>query len=255
MYDEGDQVFHLQGSIGDFEKNSLPTSLDFTRTSNDQLVQTLHSALALEKSVLLKTEDNSLPKAWSDAAKARGWKDACTEAIIMPLQSNRYQRVRGLLVLGLATRISYDAAHTHWIEEIRRSIGDSLNLIRRKEVAAKEIAKREKEVTYMSLQYRRLVKVMELSDVGIFECDCDGNLLQANESWHRLSSFPRQPTPTPAFDWLEAVYEEDKPLVMSNWHSMIQGNAVTVCNNLIDAERSCPYTDSVHVVPNEMEES
>ncbi|KAG9943177.1 putative histidine kinase HHK19p, partial [Aureobasidium melanogenum] len=68
---------------------------------------------------------------------------------------------------------------------------------------------------------------MELSDVGIFSCDRNGNLLEANESWYRLSTVPKQNEPVPAFSWLESVYDEDKDLVMSNWHSMLQGKPVT----------------------------
>ncbi|KAI5255269.1 hypothetical protein E4T42_02033 [Aureobasidium subglaciale] len=221
-------VFQLKGSIGDFETNAVVANvLNLNGTSKDRLNQSLSSAVALEEPVLLTTQDGSLPESWSKAAHTRGWEDDCTEALVLPLQSNRYHKVRALLVLGVATRSTYDTAYKTWTEEIRRIIGNSIHSLRKKEIAALELAQREKKANNISREYNHLVKVMELSDVGIFSCDRDGNLLQANESWHRLSSFPRQDAPVPAFAWLESVHDDDKELVMSNWNSMLQGKPVT----------------------------
>ncbi|KAI5198167.1 hypothetical protein E4T39_06893 [Aureobasidium subglaciale] len=221
-------VFRLKGSVGDFEKNSVVANvLNLNGTSKDRLNQSLSLAVTLEEPVLLTTQDGSLPGSWSKAAHTRGWEDDCTEALVLPLQSNRYHKVRALLILGVATRSTYDAAYKTWIEEMRRTIGNSIHSLRKKEIAALELAQREKKANNISREYNHLVKVMELSDVGIFSCDRDGNLLQANESWHRLSSFPRQDGPVPAFAWLESVHDEDKDLVMSNWNSMLQGKPVT----------------------------
>ncbi|KAI5196826.1 hypothetical protein E4T38_08277 [Aureobasidium subglaciale] len=222
-------VFQLKGSIGDFETNAVVANvLNLNGTSKDRLNQSLSSAVALEEPVLLTTQDGSLPESWSKAAHTRGWEDDCTEALVLPLQSNRYHKVRALLVLGVATRSTYDTAYKTWTEEIRRIIGNSIHSLRKKEIAALELAQREKKANNISREYNHLVKVMELSDVGIFSCDRDGNLLQANESWHRLSSFPRQDAPVPAFAWLESVHDDDKELVMSNWNSMLQGKPVTL---------------------------
>lgn len=115
---------------------------------------------------------------------------------------------------------------------------------------AVELAQREKKANNISLQYNHLVKVMELSDVGIFSCDKSGNLLQANESWYRLSSFSRQAEPVPAFAWLESVYDDDKALVMSNWNSMLQGKPVTVGEaRLLNITSSADFS----IVSNEVE--
>lgn len=202
--------------------------LNLNGTSSDPLNKHLSLALTTEDPVLLTTEDGSLPESWSNAAKTRGWEDTCTEAIVLPLQSNRHHKVRAMLVLGVSTRSNYDTAYKSWNEELRRIIGSTIHYVRRKELAALEIARGENKAKTISRQYSHLVKVMELSDVGIFSCDRNGNLLEANESWYRLSTVPRQDEPMPAFSWLESVYDDDKDLVMSNWHSMIQGKPVTV---------------------------
>lgn len=222
-------TFRLQGSIGEFTNNStIPDVLKLNETGGDRLIRNLSSAVTTEDPVLLTTDDG-LPDSWSMAARKRGWGDACTEAVVLPLQSNRYHKVRALLVLGVSTRSHYDAAYKNWNEELRRTIGSTIHSLRRKEIAALELAQREKKANTISRKYSHLVKVMELSDVGIFSCDTEGALLEANESWYRLSCVPRQNESVTAFEWLESVYDEDREMVMSHWHSMLKGKPVTVC--------------------------
>lgn len=225
---DGELVFQLRGSVGDFANNSVVANvLNLNGTDQDRLTQTLSSAVTTQDPVLL-TANNGLPDSWSEAARTRGWGDACTEAVVIPLQSTRYHRVRALLILGVSTRSNYDPAYKSWNEELRRIIGSTIHSLRRKEIAALELAQREKKANTISRKYSHLVKVMELSDVGIFSCDKEGNLLEANESWYRLSSFPRQTESVPAFHWLESVYDDDRELVMNGFNSMLQGKSVTV---------------------------
>jgi PAS domain-containing protein len=226
---DGELIFQLRGSVGDFANNTaVPHVLSLNESSEDRLSQSLSSAVATQDPVLLRTNDG-LPDSWSEAARKRGWGDACTEAVVLPLQSTRYHKVRALLVLGVSTRSHYDAAYKNWNEELRRTIGSIIHSLRRKEIASLELAQREKKANTISRKYSHLVKVMELSDVGIFSCDIEGALLEANESWYRLSSVPRQNESVTAFEWLESVYDEDKEMVMSYWHSMLKGKPVTVC--------------------------
>jgi PAS domain-containing protein len=249
---DGELIYHLRGSVGDFTNNSaVPDVLSLNGTSEDRLTQSLSSAVVSQDPVLLSTKDG-LPDSWSNAARTRGWGDACTEAVVLPLQSTRYHKVRALLVLGVSTRSNYDSAYQNWNEELRRTIGSTIHSLRRKEIAALELAQQEKKANTISREYSHLVKVMELSDVGIFSCDVDGALLEANESWHRLSGVPRQSESVPAFQWLEYVYDEDKEMVMSHWHSMLKGKPVTVCQ--IETRNSYQITD-FQPVSDEMEAS
>jgi PAS domain-containing protein len=202
--------------------------LSLDANSEDPLTQSLSSAVATQDPVLLRTNDG-LPDSWSEAARTRSWGDACTEAVVLPLQSTRYHKVRALLVLGVSTRSNYDNAYQNWNEELRRTIGSTIHSLRRKEIAALELAQQEKKANTISREYSHLVRVMELSDVGIFSCGIDGALLEANESWYRISCVPRQRESVTAFQWLESVYDEDKELVMDNWNSMLKGKPVTVC--------------------------
>jgi len=227
--DDGDSVFQLRGSVGDFTNASRVTNvLNLNKTSKDSLTQSLSSAVITEDPVLLTTDEGTLPDSWSQAARTRSWEDTCTEAVVLPLQSTRYHKVRALLILGISTRTNYDTAYKNWTEELRRTIGSSIHSLRRKEIAAFELAQREKKAKTISAKYSHLVKVMELSDVGIFSCDKEGNLLEANDSWYRLSLVPRPSASVPAFQWLEYVHDDDKELVMNGFNSMLLGKPVTV---------------------------
>lgn len=226
----GDEsIFQLKGSIGDFANNSGVTDvLNLNETGEDHLAHSLSTAVITEDPVLLTTDEGTLPDSWSKAARTRSWGDTCTEAVVLPLQSTRYRKVRALLILGVSTRTNYDTAYKIWTEELRRTIGNTIHSLRRKEIAALELAQREKKANTISAKYSLLVKVMELSDVGIFSCDKEGNLLEANDSWYRLSSVPRPDASVPAFQWLEYVHDDDKELVMNGFNGMLLGKPVTV---------------------------
>lgn len=227
--DDGELIFQQKGSVGDIANDLGATNvLSLNGTSKDLLTQSLSSAVTTEDPILLTTDEGTLPESWSNAARTRSWGDACTEAVVLPLQSTRYHKVRALLVLGVSTRTNYDTAYKNWSEELRRTIGSSIHSLRRKEIAALELAQREKKAKTISAKYSHLVKVMELSDVGIFSCDKEGNLLEANDSWYRLSLVPRPSASVPAFQWLEYVHDDDKELVMNGFNSMLLGKPVTV---------------------------
>lgn len=247
---DGELIFQLKGSVGDFANTS--TVLNLNGASNDRLTQCLSSAVTTEDPVLLTTDEGTLPDSWSNAARTRSWGDTCTEAVVLPLQSTRYHKVRALLILGVSTRTNYDAAYKNWSEELRRTIGSTIHSLRRKEVAALELAQREKKANTISAKYSHLVKVMELSDVGIFSCDKEGNLLEANDSWYRLSLVPRPNASVAAFQWLENVYDDDRELVMNGFNSMLLGKPVTVRQARFRNSHQNTY---VLAVSNEMEAS
>jgi PAS domain-containing protein len=88
--------------------------------------------------------------------------------------------------------------------------------------------------------------MMELSDVGVFEYNKDGTLMHANEAWYKLryvypwhakvyertclhshSSHPKDPLGHENFLFMDLVYPEDQPMIMSMWNTLIQGSPVT----------------------------
>ncbi|KNG52233.1 putative histidine kinase HHK8p [Stemphylium lycopersici] len=85
-----------------------------------------------------------------------------------------------------------------------------------------------KNIPYTNLHARweSVQTMMEMSDVGVFEYNTEGKLLHANEAWYRLTSHPRD-TEHSEYSFMDLVYPEDQPLVMSMWNKLALGKPVT----------------------------
>ncbi|KAL7774419.1 hypothetical protein CFE70_005331 [Pyrenophora teres f. teres 0-1] len=80
--------------------------------------------------------------------------------------------------------------------------------------------------TNLHARWESIQTMMEMSDVGVFEYNSEGKLLHANEAWYRLSSLPKEGE-HPEFSFMDLVYPEDQPLVMSMWNNLALGKSVT----------------------------
>lgn len=228
---ESCQTYQLRGSAGTFD-HPLPETL-YPDSAIEPLNRFVREAIVSKEPVLLKVTDGSLPKEMSQASLDRGFGDPCSTAVIVPIRSYASLKVRGFLIIGLSTRRPWNAAYKSWIMEISRTIGESAtNSImseegaRKEQEAAENLAMREQEASNISGRFQRLMKIMEKSDVGVFECSVDGRLSWANSAWYSLSGYPED-APSEEFSWMDYVYEEDGDLVMSNWKLMSQGASVT----------------------------
>ncbi|KAI9164135.1 Hybrid signal transduction histidine kinase K [Paramyrothecium foliicola] len=86
---------------------------------------------------------------------------------------------------------------------------------------------RVKDVSTVGTRLEGMQTMMEMSDVGVFEYHPHGTLIRANESWYRLSHHPREEDAHTDFSFMDLVYPDDKPLVMSQWNKLSQGVPVT----------------------------
>jgi PAS domain-containing protein len=75
-----------------------------------------------------------------------------------------------------------------------------------------------KDASILGTRLESMQRMMEMSDVGVFEYDPQGTLIRANESWYNLSHHPRENEAHTDFSFMDLVYPPDKPLVMSQWN-------------------------------------
>ncbi|KAH8701408.1 hypothetical protein GQ44DRAFT_753493 [Phaeosphaeriaceae sp. PMI808] len=81
--------------------------------------------------------------------------------------------------------------------------------------------------TDLNARWEGIQTMLEMSDVGVFEYNTAGILLQANEAWYRLSSHPRNMSDHVQFSFMDLVFPDDIALVMSMWNKLINGIPVT----------------------------
>ncbi|KAL6702936.1 hypothetical protein ACN47E_000778 [Coniothyrium glycines] len=81
--------------------------------------------------------------------------------------------------------------------------------------------------TDLRARWEGIQVMMEMSDIGVFECDPNGKLLYANESWYKLSSFPKESSAHSKLTFMDFLYAEDRMLLTSRWSCLAQGIPLT----------------------------
>ena len=151
------RVYHLEGSVGDFDDDTLPPT--FHTDTTDLSLEPLKQAVMSKDKVII----NCLPEEWAKGALQRGTRDMCTEAVCFPSSLSRIQDVEALLVIGLPTRALLDEPHHQHLAQLQSEFANVVNTLvatiestfRRKESArqnqlekdllAKELALRQQE--------------------------------------------------------------------------------------------------------------
>lgn len=84
-----------------------------------------------------------------------------------------------------------------------------------------------REASLVDAQLDSLRRMMEMSDVGVFEYDLTGNLIRGSESWYRLSNHPRDMSAHQKISFMQLIYPEDKDIVISQRTKLVQKEPVT----------------------------
>jgi PAS domain-containing protein len=110
-----------------------------------------------------------------------------------------------------------------------------------KDATSDNVAKSPARVSSIAATARRLIdaniedarleslrRMIEMTDVGVFEFHPSGTLIKANEAWYKLSLHPREDEAHKDFSFMDLVYPPDLPLVMSQWNKVSQGIPATL---------------------------
>lgn len=81
--------------------------------------------------------------------------------------------------------------------------------------------------SYSDVRLDSFHRMMQMSDVGVFEYHPSGGLRHANEAWYQLSGHPREIDAHQDFSFMDLIHPEDASLVMDHWNKLTQGQAVT----------------------------
>ncbi|PSN74729.1 hypothetical protein BS50DRAFT_479382 [Corynespora cassiicola Philippines] len=81
--------------------------------------------------------------------------------------------------------------------------------------------------THLTARLESMQRMMEMSEVGVFEYKPSGQLIHANDAWYRLSSHPKNLPAHCNYSFIDLVVPEDRSLVMSMWNTLVEGRPVT----------------------------
>lgn len=233
----------LEGIFGCTEPGMLlPSVLDLDANS-EGFAPIFRQVLSQGKPRTLKLEDGTLPQAVVDYAQPRAFGDVCKSAIAYPLRGPQGATL-GILTIGLNTRRPYDDEYQLWIGRLVRTLQElavstfaaeeqdhiakeaKAKSASAREVLAEALATSTLEASETTSKLQRLLRVMSMVDVGIFEYSPTGKLLQANDAFFHLSGHPKDVNAA-EFSFMECVHEDDVPNVLAQWNKLVQGIPAT----------------------------
>ena len=233
--------YSLEGIFGqDKDCGALPQILDLDSESSE-LASVFAQAEQALNPIRIK-EGAGLPSSLIDACSSRSFGDRCTDALLSPLRKGSDNQLMGIMVIGLHTRKSSDLEDELFLQNISRTVSDLAFRVYTKiqgeqlvkeaklqnskhETLIKALTMSNSEFTYASSKLQRILHIVEKLDVGIYEFDANGKLLQANESYFKLSGHNRG-SEAPEGSWLDCMYEEDLPQAHKNWETLLAGEAI-----------------------------
>ena len=231
----------LEGIFGrDTESGILPLTLNLD-SDGSELEPVFGQAERALNPIRIR-EGAGLPVSLIDSCSSRSFGDRCTEALICPLRKGSDNELMGIMVIGLHTRKSFDLEDELFLQNISRAVSDLAFRVYTKvqgeqlvkeaelqnfkhETLIRALTTSNSEFSYTSSKLQRILHIVEKLDVGIYEFDPTGKLLQANESYFKLSGHPREGD-APGGSWLDCMYDEDIPQAHRNWATMLAGDAI-----------------------------
>ncbi|WP_353929572.1 PAS domain S-box protein [Okeanomitos corallinicola TIOX110] len=85
-----------------------------------------------------------------------------------------------------------------------------------------DITERVRSQTALEKSDQKYQQITQLSPVGIFRCDSQGNYLYVNNRWHEITGLT--PSSAMGLGWLEAVYPEDREGIIQEFLASVLEN-------------------------------
>jgi len=236
--DAGNRTFRLQGALGlDYSNTPLPGTLGLG-TAIDGFESNFMEAARSFEPLPISEQAGTLPSAFIDASRHRGYGDRCVQAMMCPIRRSIDSKLIAVFITGLHTRKPGAVDNAPFTRDLVRTISDLATRVHTASEAKRLTAEAQaqsdshetllKEVATSSQKLQRMFKTIEMVDVGIYEYSSDGKLTFGNEAFFRLSGHPRG-SDAPPYAFAERLYKDDKENIMGVWDSVITtGVAQTV---------------------------
>lgn len=231
---EDNSVCRLQGSLGVPKNHPLAPSNLVLSTNDSSLSLAYREAIRTREPIVISTKDGTLPEDLLHGVHWRGFEEPCHEAIVLPLQPTKDERVMGLLVLGLNPRQPYALDYQQFISLLNQKLATTLASVvlleeesRRNrnisEQAAYDRAKLKEKLAVQTKEANEWVAkfqaIAELIPVGMCFGSPEGEISFANDAWHNITGVTKSDSLTQQ-EFFSRVVEEDRPTVARAYRKM-----------------------------------
>jgi len=235
---QGSKQCILEGSLGVPEGHpSAPAAIDL-KFGSEGFGPVFREVMTTNKPVLLEAETGDFPDGLVDGLNSRGFGDSCRGIVVCPIHPTTGDAVLGFLVVGVNPRRPYDEDYSLFVQLLSRQLATSLasvvlfeEEIRRGQKAAQlaaldrmelseQLAARTKEAIESETKFTRMA---EFAPVGMCIANPEGKITYCNNTWFDISrAGGSRSDNTPDDHWMDAVKDEDRPLVKSLWRNLIE---------------------------------
>ncbi|PNS19478.1 Hybrid signal transduction histidine kinase K [Sphaceloma murrayae] len=231
----GNMTCRLEGSLGvGVGHSSAPETIDL-RLGTEGFGTVFRESVRSDKPVLLHAGSKELPARLLENLEPRGFGDPVKSVVICPIHPTTGESVLGFLILGVNPRRPYDEDYVLFIQLLSRQLATSLasvvlfeEEIRRGQKAAKlaaldrmelseQLAARTQEAIESETKFTRMA---EFAPVGMFIANSEGTITYCNDTWYDISRISKD---APVQRWMDAVYDEDRQMVMNHWRELVVG--------------------------------
>ncbi|KAH8678914.1 hypothetical protein BGZ60DRAFT_370994 [Tricladium varicosporioides] len=217
----------LEGTLGVPENHPAAPKRLYLTHAQGGFIPSFRDAMQTRKPKLLTISDNSLSESLLSGIQWRGYGDPCHEALVCPIRPTNGENVMGFLVIGVNPRRRFDEDYQTFIQLLDRQLATSLASVtlfeaemHRSQVAAEAAAQERSRLSEeLYIQRSRLQRMAELSPVGMFSVDIDGDLLEANDRWYEMTGYPRDSHGV--MSWMSTFHEISVPIMEMGWQRLI----------------------------------
>ncbi|KAK8157980.1 hypothetical protein BKA80DRAFT_207557 [Phyllosticta citrichinensis] len=229
----------LEGTIGISDNHPAAIPSFALTEGNDGYAVPFRRAWTSAKPIFLQTKNKSLPLPLLDIrTEGRGFNDATTTAIALPISPLSGARIRGFLLLGLNPRRPYDEDYQVFIrllndrlvkavasiivpEEQRRNRELLKANNTRHDKFSRELERRRQEAESSEATFTALA---ESAPIGCAVFQVDGQPRWMNQAYLDLVGLKREELPNGM--WSHTVLPEDQEFVEEQWQKLVTGQNV-----------------------------
>jgi PAS domain S-box-containing protein len=195
-------VFHA-GEVNEYLSNVIISSIEGQPESKGPT----GSAFREEKTIVCNDIENSPMMAlWREAALSRNY----LSSISLPL--TKFKKVIGTLTIYADVKNFFDKQEVQLLEECASDVSYVLGNFEKEKIRVRA----EKELFESRKRYQMLA---EISPVGIFHTDVNGDTTYVNPRWSIISGMKKEEALGDG--WFNAVHPDDRHLLQSGWNEAI----------------------------------
>lgn len=158
----------------------------------------------------------------------------CAKAVLCPIRVQDGKTATGFLVVGLKPGAVSRQLSRAWLRCVTMFASERLQTITNASETiptpagppndAKTLKDALADRDDVTEKLASTLAMMEMVDVGMFEYNMDGKLVQANKAFYKLSGHPRDATAR-EYAWTDCIFDEDSEALFAHWNLLLQGTA------------------------------